>query len=89
MNNDAIAKFVDSKESRSATCTRIDFKKREPVYGFFVAFKDYEYLRSKNLWRIVLQSNLEKWEQTGDINYAKIFNGSDITKLSPGERRSS
>lgn len=88
MNNDAIEKFVDSKESRAASCIRIDFKKRNPVFGFFVAFKDYEYLKSKNLWRIVLQSNFQKWEQTGDIDYAKIFNGSDITKLSHGDRLS-
>lgn len=87
MNNIAIAKFCEIKNVDLKSCVRIDFKKREPIQGFIVAAADYDDLRAKNFWRIVLTVNMEKWQTTGNLDFAKIFNGDEITKLSLAERR--
>jgi hypothetical protein len=87
MNNDAIAKFCEAKDGFSTNCLRIDLKKREPVYGFIIAAADYDDLKSKNFWRIVLHSNFQKWKDTGNLDFAKIYNGTEFTKLSVAENK--
>ena len=87
MNNIAIEKFCEAKKIDWKSCLRIDFKEREPLYGFIVAAPDYDYLKGKNLWRIVLISNISKWQTTGNLDFAKIFNGDEITKLSLSEKK--
>ena len=52
------------------------------MMGLFVQLKDYEELKAKNFWRLVSEANLEIWNKTKDINAAKMFNGSEFTKLS-------
>lgn len=42
---------------------------------------DYKELRSKNLWRIVTNANIEQWRKTKDANLARIFNGIEFTRL--------
>ena len=50
--------------------------------GIFVTTGDYEDLKSKNFWRIVTGVNIDNWKKSKDLNLARIFNGSEITKLS-------
>jgi hypothetical protein len=76
-----IAKFVET-EQQSNPKIKVEFKKRNSITGLFVQFKDYEELKSKNFWRLVPEANLEAWHKSKDINSAKMFNGSEFTKLS-------
>ncbi|MGN6435747.1 MAG: short-chain dehydrogenase [Agriterribacter sp.] len=59
----------------------IHFKGRAPVTGLFIRAVDYDELKSKNFWRVVQISQLEKWSQTNDVNVARIFNGASFTSL--------
>ena len=76
-----IAKFVET-EQLDNTPVKIEFKKRNTLIGQFVKLKDYDELKSKNFWRLVTESNLENWQKSKDINSAKMFNGSEFTRLS-------
>jgi len=80
MTNEAIAKFVEST-SKAKEHVKISFKKRGTVVGFFVQSKDYNDLKSKNFWRIVIEPHIDAWKKSNDINLAKIFNGMEITSL--------
>ncbi|RYF85282.1 MAG: short-chain dehydrogenase [Chitinophagaceae bacterium] len=61
----------------------ISFKKRNMICGLFVkGHRDYNDLKSKNFWRIVPQSQFTAYEKTGDIQLAKIFSGSEFSRLS-------
>ena len=82
MNNDIIAKFCETKKIPAGNCIRIDFKRRNPLFGFIIQGTSYEDLKSKNFWRIVIHSNMQNWQKTGDMDMAKIYNGSEFTKLS-------
>jgi hypothetical protein len=76
-----IAKFVET-EQQSFPKIKVEFKKRNSITGLFVQLKDYDELKSKNFWRLVPESHLETWHKSKDINSAKMFNGSEFTKLS-------
>jgi len=76
-----IAKFVET-EQQSNPKIKVEFKKRNSITGLFVQLKDYDELKSKNFWRLVPESQLETWHKLKDINSAKMFNGSEFTKLS-------
>ena len=82
MNIEEIEKFLGKQESPKPEVIKIDFKKRDPVYGLFLKGNDYGELKAKNFWRIVTQLHLDQWNKTKDVNLAKIFNGSDFSKLS-------
>ena len=43
---------------------------------------DYQELKTKNFWRIVTGPNVENWKKSQDNGLARIFNGSEITRLS-------
>lgn len=77
-----IAKFCETQKISTDDCVRIDFKKRNPMFGFLIQAGDYEDLKSKNFWRIVLHSNMQNWQKSRDMDMAKIYNGSEFTKLS-------
>jgi len=81
MTSEAIEKQVES-ENNSDKPLNIYFKQRNMIRGLFIKGNDYKDLRSKNLWRIVTNANIEQWEKTKDINLARIFNGVEFTKLS-------
>ena len=81
MLSEQIAKFVEN-EQLSHPKIKVEFKKRNTIIGLFVQLKDYEELKAKNFWRLVSETNLENWHKTKDINNAKMFNGSEFTKLS-------
>jgi hypothetical protein len=78
MTNEQIEKFVANRK----TAVSIHFKDRQTVSGVFVQLADFGELRSKNLWRIVSNINIEKWNKTHDPNLSRIFNGMSFTRLS-------
>ncbi len=82
MTTESIEKFVETQNVPSTKSVRIDFKKRNPLLGLIIRANDYEDLKSKNFWRFVVQANMEDWERTNSLDYAKIYSGSEFTKLS-------
>lgn len=60
---------------------KIDLKKRNSISGLVVKAKDYEELKSKNFWRIVTSANLPAWKKTGNVEFAKIYSGSEFNKI--------
>jgi hypothetical protein len=81
MTTDTIVKFVENGQ-RKNNPVNIHFKQRSTVTGIFIQSRDYDELKSKNFWRIVVQSNFEQWKQTKNENLARIFSGSEFTRLS-------
>ena len=67
---------------RNNTTIDIHFKGRSPVTGLFIRANDYDELKSKNFWRVVHLSQLQRWSETNDMNIARIFNGASFTSLS-------
>jgi hypothetical protein len=82
MNSEQIKKFVETKITRKDKYVKIEFSKREPIYGIFVTDADYTDLSAKNFWRIVTSRNFDAYNKSKDINLARIFNGSEFSKLS-------
>lgn len=80
MTNSQIASVLEQKLSTPRAVT-IHFRSRSPIMGLFIKTKDYDELKSKNLWRIVGESKLKEFASTQDQNLARIFNGVDITKI--------
>jgi hypothetical protein len=82
MNTEDIQKFLDNKTSAGNEYVKITFKKRDAVYGLFVrGHKDYNDLKAKNFWRIVPQSQFDAYQKSNNVGLAKIFSGSDFTRL--------
>ena len=83
MNSEQIQNFLRKKISQKNQYVKISFQKRPPIYGLFLTDeKDYKDLSTKNFWRIVTQKNLDQYNKSGDINLSRIFNGSEMTRLS-------
>jgi hypothetical protein len=82
MNSDEIEKFLTEKTSASNLYVKIDFKKRDTIYGLFVRDKDYSDLKSKNFWRIVTRTHFDEYNKSKNLNLAKIFNGAEFSRLS-------
>jgi hypothetical protein len=80
MTNTQIETVLEEKLSSPRAVT-IHFRSRNPIIGLFIKTKDYDELKSKNLWRIVGESKLSEFGTTKDQNLAKIFNGVDMTKI--------
>lgn len=81
MTNDQIENFLQKKNSQQADA-RISFKTRPAIKGIFIRTADFDFLKGKNLWRIVSETKMEEFLQTKDETLARIFNGSEFTKLS-------
>lgn len=81
MTTDQIEQFLEKKQLEKQL-VRISFKNRAALTGIFIRSYDYNELKSKNLWRVVWESNVASYKKTEDINLARIFNGIEITKLS-------
>jgi hypothetical protein len=82
MTNEQIEKFL-TPDFIAKKPVRISFKSRNTMVGLFVDVADYNDLKAKNFWRVILESNIESWQKTKSMNLARIFNGMEITKLSP------
>ncbi len=80
MTSDLIEKFVESKEMTGQT-VNIFFKQRNAITGLFIQGNDYHELKAKNFWRIVAGSKIAEWQQTKDMNLARLFSGSDFSRL--------
>jgi hypothetical protein len=81
MTNEVIVKFLEPDHLAKHT-VKIDFKTRSSILGIFIKSTDYDELKSKNFWRIVTETNIKQWTATQDNSLAKIFNGSEMTRLS-------
>lgn len=83
MTIEQIEKFVETETIPQNKSMKIDFKKRNSIRGFIVkTTPDYTELKNKNFWRIVNSRNLEDWTKSKNLEFAKIFSGSEFTKLS-------
>jgi hypothetical protein len=82
MNSEQIKKFIDTKITRKDKYVKIEFAKRDPIYGIFIKDGDYPDLSSKNFWRIVTSKHFDNYNKTKDVNLSKLFNGSEFSKLS-------
>jgi hypothetical protein len=81
MTNEQIDRFLQQNHL-DKTPVKITFKTRKPVVGIFIKTADYSELKSKNFWRIVGELNIESYRKSKDMNLARIYSGSEITKLS-------
>lgn len=81
MNNIEIEKFLTTKTSVDSSYVKISFKKRQPIFGLFLKETDYNELKAKNFWRIVTRKHFDEWNKSHDVSLAKIFHGSDFSKL--------
>lgn len=81
-----ISKFLEPSHL-AKTAIKIEFKKRNSVVGIFVDSVDYEDLKAKNFWRIVSEVNIPEWKKSKDNKLAKIFNGSEFTKITVAKEK--
>jgi len=81
MTNDVIEKYVAQRHEGQKEI-KIHFRQRNTITGIFIKGTDYDELRSKNFWRIVTGPSIATWKKTKDVNLAKIFSGSEFTRLS-------
>lgn len=81
MTTEVIAKFLETDNIPTTKSVKIDFKKRNSLIGVFVKGSDYADLKSKNFWRIVPAPHIEEWQKSRNINLAKIYSGTEMTKL--------
>ena len=82
MNAEEIQKFIESKTTPGNSYVKIDFKKRDTIYGLFLTDGDYNDLKSKNFWRIVTRRNFDEYKKSKNPGLARIFNGAEFSKLS-------
>lgn len=82
MNNQDIENFIKRVKDDKTAYVKISFKKRNHVYGLFIKDTDYEHLKSKNFWRIVTKLHFAEFQRTRDMSLARIFNGSEFSRLS-------
>jgi hypothetical protein len=82
MNSEDIEKFFQTKAVLNQDYVKITFKQRDAIFGLFVKDSDYAYLKAKNFWRIVPQSQLEAYKTSKNAALAKIFNGAEFSRLS-------
>lgn len=81
MTSEQIEKYVETSKRKNSKVS-IHFKDRQTVSGVFIEGNDYSELKSKNLWRIVIETKYSQWKQNKDINLSRIFNGISFTRLS-------
>ena len=81
MNIEDIEKFLKTKVNQENNYIKIDFRKRDSIYGLFIQDGDYSDLKSKNFWRIVTRTHFDEYQKSKNVNLAKIFNGSEFSRL--------
>jgi hypothetical protein len=82
MNIEDIQKFLDKKTTTTNEYVKISFKKRPTIQGLFIReHRDYSDLKAKNFWRIVPESQFASYQRTKDVSLAKIFCGTDFSRL--------
>ncbi len=86
MVNELITKFLEPAHL-AKTSVKIEFKKRNTIVGIFVNSPDYEDLKAKNFWRIVSETHIPEWKKTNDNKLAKIFSGSEFTRITVAKEK--
>ncbi|HEY1112402.1 MAG TPA: short-chain dehydrogenase [Chitinophagaceae bacterium] len=81
MNPEEIVSFLNEKLPSQDAYVKIDFKKRDSIYGLFIRDKDFNELKGKNFWRIVTRNHFDTYKKSRDNNLARIFNGAEFSKL--------
>lgn len=82
MEIEAIYKFISQRIAPGNEYVKIAFKKRSPVYGFFLKNqRDFNELKEKNFWRIVLKSDFEEYKKSKNPNLARLFSGKEFSSL--------
>lgn len=81
MTSEAIVKYIETK-NHTEKALNIHFKTRSTITGLFIKAVDYKELQEKNFWRVVSEARIEEWKKSKDLNLARIFNGSEFTRLS-------
>ena len=81
MNSEDIEKFFEKKAMLNEDYVKISFKTREDMFGLFLKDAEYNYLKGKNFWRIVPQSQLEAYKNSKNPALARIFNGAEFSRL--------
>lgn len=82
MNIEEIENFLEKQKLNNEQHVKITFRQRDAVLGLFVKERDYSDLKSKNFWRIVRKNDIDAWKKSKNIDLAKIFNGSEFSRLS-------
>lgn len=83
MNSEQIQRFLEKTPADENQYVKISFQKRDSIYGLFLTTgKDFKDLSAKNFWRVVSRKNFDQYKKSGDVNLSRIFNGSEITRLS-------
>ncbi|MEO6404422.1 MAG: short-chain dehydrogenase [Ferruginibacter sp.] len=86
MTNEQVEKFLDTQPAKPIP-VMISFKTRNSFAGLFLKTADYAELTKKNFWRIVSEANIANYNSTGDASLARIYNGSEFTRLSDVSRK--
>jgi hypothetical protein len=81
MHSEEIEKFLDKQKLTDGQSIKIDFKKRNTLYGIFLRTDDFRDLKSKNLWRIVVEPRIQEYQSSKDMSLSRIFNGVEISRL--------
>ncbi|MDF2190605.1 short-chain dehydrogenase [Paraflavitalea sp. CAU 1676] len=84
MTIEQIESFLQ-KNDTDRHAVKVSFRTRNSFNGIFIKTADYNELKGKNFWRIINESNMEKYLKSKDTGLARIFNGSEFVKLSVGE----
>lgn len=80
MTNEQIESAIGKSQFMTGVF-EIRFKNRNTIKGMFIETSDYRELSRKNLWRIVHENHLDEFAKSHDEALARIFNGSEFTKL--------
>lgn len=80
MTNEQIENFFQTAKLDSSK-VQISFKTRPAIIGMFIQTNDYAELKAKNMWRVVSESKIDDFNVRRDLNIARIFNGSEMTRL--------
>lgn len=80
MTYEQIEKIILEKDP-PGSLFEIRFKTRNPIKGLFIKMPDYRELSRKNLWRIVNEVHVEEYRRTNNDSLARIFNGTEFTRV--------
>jgi hypothetical protein len=72
---------IIQKQSSKDSMVQISFRNRSAIKGIIIKVSDYKELSRKNLWRIVTEKYVDSYKKSNNENLAKIFNGSEFTRL--------
>lgn len=82
MNFEQIEDMIQKKYPQ-VSVFEIRFKTRNAIKGLFIKTRDYDELSRKNLWRIVNETHIDEFKRTNNESLARIFNGTEFTRLEP------